>query len=115
MSWSGSPAPAGDFGDLRTVLRKSSLRNMDKAGHKTGSYQAKRIFQDYVLSEAAVILEVGLPLPLAEFLIWLSVDGVYWTHWSAVKPGAMIRSARGLCGSRPRRQFEPSARFPGHY
>lgn len=79
MSWSGSPAPARDFGDLRTVLRKSSLRNVDKAGHKTGSYQARRIFQDYLLSEAPVILEVGLPLPLAVFWIWLSVDGVYWT------------------------------------
>jgi hypothetical protein len=88
------------------------LRNKDKAGHKTGAHQARRIFQDYLLSEAVVILAVDLPLPLAVFWIWLSVE---WVYWSAVKPEAMIRSARGLCGSRRRRQFEPGARFPGHY
>src|SRR5665647_2376437 len=83
---------------LRIVLRKSSLTNKDKAGHKTGAHQARRIFQDCLLSKVAVILAVGLPLPLAVFWIWLSVDAVYRIHWSAVKPEAMIRSARGPCG-----------------
>ena len=35
-------------------------------------------------------------LPLAVFWTWLSVDGVYWTYWSFVRPEVMIRVGQWL-------------------
>ena len=35
-------------------------------------------------------------MPLALFWTWLSVDGVYWAYWRAVRPEVMIREGQWL-------------------
>lgn len=35
-------------------------------------------------------------MPLAVFYTWVSVDGVYWAYWSAVRPEVMIREGQWL-------------------